>query len=143
MAEPAMVVLVVALVLGMALIAWSLSAESGTAHTRLVGSRQEAYVIVRGRYRPGSITAWRGIPLRLTFVRQDEDPCSERVIFSGLGVDRYLPAHAATEVTLLPLRTGEFLFTCQMGMYQGTLVVKEPPRGLLVARHGQAADRRA
>jgi Cu+-exporting ATPase len=141
--EPAAVAWAGALFLSVALVVWSLSTEKRTAHTRLVGDRQEARVAVQGGYHPDIITVWRGIPLRLTFVRKDEDTCAEHVIFAGFGVDRYLPAHEATEVTLLPLQTGEFLFTCQMGMYQGTLVVKEPPHQLLVAQRNHAADKGA
>ncbi|OGO51566.1 MAG: hypothetical protein A2148_01450 [Chloroflexi bacterium RBG_16_68_14] len=89
---------------------------------------QETTVIVRERYRPSTVVARLGIPLRLTFVRDEDDPCSQRVIFPDFGVSRALPGHRATVIDLLPDRVGEFLFTCELGMYQGTLVVVQGRR---------------
>jgi len=84
---------------------------------------QEARVVVRRRYRPAVIVARRGVPLRLRFIRDEDDPCSQKVIFPDFGISRPLPAHRTTAIELTPDREGEFLFTCEMGMYQGTLVV--------------------
>ena len=84
---------------------------------------QEASVIVRRRYRPAVIVARRGVPLRLRFLRDEDDPCSQKVIFPDFGISRSLPAHRTTAIDVTPNREGEFLFTCEMGMYQGTLVV--------------------
>jgi plastocyanin domain-containing protein len=84
---------------------------------------QEARVVVRERYRPPVIVARCGLPLRLSFVRDEENPCSQKVIFPDFGIARSLPAHRTTTIEITPEREGEFLFTCEMGMYQGTLLV--------------------
>ena len=84
---------------------------------------QEAGIIIRDRYRPPVIVASCGIPVRLNFTRDEEDPCSEKVIFPDFGISRSLPAHRTTTVVLTPKGEGEYLFTCAMGMYQGTVVV--------------------
>ena len=94
---------------------WARSAPDGA---------QESSIVVRERYRPSVIVARCGVPLRLRFTRDEDAPCSERVIFPDFGVSRCLPAHRTTTVELTPVNEGEFLFTCALGMYQGTLIVR-------------------
>jgi Cu+-exporting ATPase len=89
---------------------------------------QELDVIVRGRYTPDMVEAKRGIPVRLHFRREEDTPCSERVIFSDFHVGACLPAYRTTAVSFIPTKCGEFLFTCAFGMYQGRLVVVEPSK---------------
>ncbi|MBI4200252.1 MAG: cupredoxin domain-containing protein [Chloroflexi bacterium] len=84
---------------------------------------QEATIAICGRYRPGTIRVWRDVPVRLRFVRNEDEPCSERVVFSAFGVDRRLPAFQETVVEFVPTVPGTYLFTCQRGMYRGKLVV--------------------
>ena len=126
--------------LALALVLWWVLSGERQAHTRIIGGVQEIAVVVDSRYRPSTIVAWRGIPLRLLFLRKDDQPCSDRVIFSGFGVNRYLAPHRATEITLLPPHTGEFLFTCRMGIYRGKLIVREPPHAMLLSGRGRARD---
>ena len=93
---------------------------------------QEATIVVRERYGPAVIVARRGIPLRLRFVRDEDNPCSQKVVFPDFGISRSLPAYRTTTIEIAPQRKREFLFTCEMGMYQGTLVVTRGHR--LLAR---------
>lgn len=119
------VVIAFGAVLGIALLAggWAY-ARSRPRRARLgADGVQEANVIVHQRYRPAAIVARCGVPLRLKFVRDEDNPCSQKVIFPDFGISRSLPAHRTTVVELTPNREGEFLFTCEMGMYQGTLIV--------------------
>ncbi len=95
---------------------------------------QVVTIVVRGHYRPAMVVARRGVPLRLLFDRREDEPCSERVIFSDFQQERWLAPFATTPIQFIPTRTGEFLFTCAMGMYQGRLVVEEPRAAGLVAR---------
>jgi P-type Cu+ transporter len=87
---------------------------------------QEVEVLVRGRYQPDTLMVRAGIPARLLFNRQEDTPCSDRVIFSDFKQEQWLAPFAITPIQFIPSRTGEFLFTCAMGMYQGHLLVKEP-----------------
>ncbi|MHB0870508.1 MAG: cupredoxin domain-containing protein [Chloroflexota bacterium] len=87
---------------------------------------QELEILVLGRYRPDTVVLRCGVPVRLLFNRQEDTPCSERVIFSEFQQERWLAPFATTAVQFIPTRTGEFLFTCAMGMYQGRLLVEEP-----------------
>jgi plastocyanin domain-containing protein len=84
---------------------------------------QEATIRVNGRYRPEVVTVRSGTPVRLRFFREESTPCSERVIFEGLGIDRRLPTQQETRIELMPGRPGSYMFTCQMGVYRGWLVV--------------------
>jgi len=84
---------------------------------------QEATVIVRDRYLPPTVVARCGVPLRLRFRRDEDNPCSQKVIFPDFAISRSLPAWKTTAIDLAPEREGEFLFTCEMWMYQGTLIV--------------------
>lgn len=89
---------------------------------------QEARVTINGRYRPDVLRVQQGVPVRIRFLRSEDNPCSERVVFAGFGIDRRLPAFQETTVEFVPTTAGTFLFTCQWGMYRGRLVVT-PARG--------------
>lgn len=85
---------------------------------------QELEIVVQGRYRPNVVTVKEGIPVRLKFTRREDVACSERVIFSDFNVRRKLAPFTTTRIEFVPRKTGEFMFTCGMGMYQGKLVVE-------------------
>src|SRR5712691_8735004 len=89
----------------------------------VAGQTQQVTVVVRGGYTPASIDAEAGIPLRITFDRQESGDCTSRVVFPDLGVTRALPAFTQTNTDLLPERDGEFGFSCAMNMIHGTLIV--------------------
>ena len=77
-----------------------------------------------GVYTPARIHTLAGAPVHLRFLREDANPCAEKVIFADLGISADLPVGETYDVTLTPNRKGTFEFTCQMGMYRGLLVVK-------------------
>ncbi len=95
---------------------------------RTHGGYQVAHIRVKGRYHPEVVEVEQGVPTRLHFIRDEDTECSERVIFAGVGVDRRLLPFQETTIEFVPREPGAFLFTCQRGVYRGTLVVK-PPRG--------------
>ena len=123
--------------LGLAVVlgGWAYARTRPTRARLTCDGVQEATIIVRDRYVPPAVVARCGVPLRLNFRREEDNPCSQRVIFPDFGIARSLPAWRTTAIDLLPSREGEFLFTCEMGMYQGTLRVLAgrplgPPLGL-------------
>ncbi len=120
----------------LALLGLWLVAHRGGGARAVVGTDgvQQVAIVVRGHYQPATIVARRGVPLRLLFDRQEDDPCSDRVIFSDFQQERWLAPFATTPVQFIPTRSGEFLFTCTLGMYQGRLVVEEPRAAGWVAR---------
>ena len=103
---------------------WLALGHEHSAVARLTGGAQVQEVVVEGRYYPAVIVARLDTPLILRFVRREDQPCSERVIFEGFNVNRYLPAHATTEVELRPAKAGEYMFTCAMGFYRGKLIIR-------------------
>lgn len=87
------------------------------------GGIQEAVVLVKGAYDPNVITVKAGIPLRLHFNRQEDAECSRFVTFDGLQLRRDLKPFVVTDIEFTPQATGEIKFTCDMGMYQGKIIV--------------------
>lgn len=77
-----------------------------------------------GVYEPSEIHVPAGRPLTLRFIRKDESPCAEKVIFNNLDVSADLPVGKPYELTFTPEQPGEYEFTCQMAMYRGKLVVE-------------------
>jgi Cu+-exporting ATPase len=100
--------------------------ESGRAELR--EGAQEVEVSVKGGYSPSVIRVRQGVPLRLTFDRQESGECTSEVVFADFRLRRTLPAFARTTIDLMPERSGEFGFACGMNMVHGTLVV-EPAEG--------------
>lgn len=87
--------------------------------------RQVVDVTVNHGYRPASIVARAGLPLRIVFRREDDDTCSERVVFSSPHLDRRLAATGETVIDLPAQGPGEVRFTCGMGRYRGQILVIE------------------
>lgn len=92
----------------------------------LKASSNEIEIIVEnGVYTPSRIEVKSGEKIKLTFLRKDPSPCAEKVIFDVLGVSLDLPVGKNVSVFLKPDAAGEYLFTCQMKMYVGTLIVSD------------------
>ncbi len=85
---------------------------------------QEATIIVKGAYQPNAITVYAGKPVALTFDRQEDVECSRFVTIDGMKIRQDLPANQKTTIRFTPERPGDFSFTCDMGMYQGRLIVQ-------------------
>ncbi len=83
--------------------------------------RQVVTIVVRGGYHPQSIIARAGVPLRLVFRREDEDACSERVVFSAPRLARRLNPTGTTTIDLPAQPPGAIRFTCGMGRYRGRI----------------------
>ena len=96
--------------------------EAGRAEVR--GEVQEVEVTVKGGYSPGAIRVRQGVPLRITFNRQEAGECTSEVVFSDFRMRRTLPAFARTTVELLPDQSGDFAFACGMNMVHGRLIVE-------------------
>lgn len=98
------------------------------------GGGQIVEIAVRGRYRPAAIRARAGVPLRIVFLRDDDDECSERVVFSRPRLDRRLAERGQTMIDLPAQPVGETRFTCGMGRYRGQIHFVDAARPSLVAR---------
>ena len=71
-----------------------------------------------------SITLRRGVPTRITFLRQTDNTCATEVLIAAYGVNRPLPLNQPVVVVFTPKNSGQFAFTCGMKMMSGKLVVQ-------------------
>jgi hypothetical protein len=100
---------------------------------------QVVEVIVHAGYHPGAIVARAGLPLRLVFRRDDDDACSERVVFSAPRLDRRLAPSGTTTIDLPAQPPGEIRFTCGMGRYRGRIGLVEEHAPSILARLREAS----
>ena len=84
-----------------------------------------ARIRVRAGYRPDTVYARAGEPVRLTFRREETAACSERVVFPDFGKSAMLPPYEDVTVELTPEHAGEYEFTCELGVLHGRLIVEE------------------
>jgi plastocyanin domain-containing protein len=75
-----------------------------------------------GVYTPPRIQVKTNTPITLRFIRDDASPCAKTVIFSDLNISKALPLHTPIDILLTLPHTGEYEFTCSMGMYRGKLI---------------------
>lgn len=108
------------------LVNWYFLGRSRAAAVAAVGPGQVAEFTIRveGGYAPNVIEVPRGSRVRLTFDRQEDNPCSEEVVVPDFGIRRDLPAFARTVVEFTADAAGPHQFACGMGMLRGTIVVK-------------------
>lgn len=81
-------------------------------------------IIVKGAYSPNVIKASAGKPVKINFTRRESTECSRYVVFSDFNIRKELPEGEAVVIEFTPEKAGEYLFACDMGMYQGKLIVE-------------------
>lgn len=79
--------------------------------------------VIDGIYNPSSIEVKKNKPFKIRFLRLDESPCSEFLIFKEKDISLQLSIGKPREIELTFNEIGEYEFTCQMGMYRGTIIV--------------------
>jgi len=77
-----------------------------------------------GVYQPALIQISARKPATLRFLREDQTPCSEVVIFPTLNQNYFLPLNKVVEVILPPQSVGEIEFECSMKMYRGKILIE-------------------
>ena len=90
-----------------------------------VSSNTVEIIVENGVYSPSNIEIKFGQAVKLIFLRKDPSPCAEKVIFEKLGLSLDLPVNKATEITIKPEKSGDYVFNCQMNMYVGHLNVSQ------------------
>lgn len=110
---------------------WAPRRDAPTLATAGAGGVQEATIVVKGGYTPDHLTVRAGTPVRLTFERQEDSACTDRVVMPAFGINRELPGFAATSVEFTPSTPGVFEFACGMNMVHGkvTVVAPDAPKG--------------
>jgi len=82
-------------------------------------------VVENGVYQPARILLKANTTHELTFIRKDESPCAETVVFPQLELSETLPINIPRTVRIPATSPGEMEFHCQMKMYQGVLIIEE------------------
>ena len=121
--------IIIGVVLILAVIALYLFWLWGTKKQKGVGAKESDGVqvfdiVVKGVYSPSVIRAKVGRPVRINFKREESNECSRFVNFPDFKIRKELPEGQTVTIEFTPDRPGEFLFTCDMSMYQGKLVVE-------------------
>ena len=124
MINAAGILVAVAAVAALAGLGWFFFGPRQATDAVLAGGVQRLEVTVKGGYRPEVIRVRQGVPVELTFDRQESGDCTSRVVFPDFRASATLPAHQRTTVRLDPGETGEFGFACGMNMIRGTLIVE-------------------
>jgi P-type Cu+ transporter len=122
------ILVVVVAVAALAGLGWFFFGPRKTTAAVLAGGVQRQEVTVKGGYRPEVIRVRQGVPVELTFDRQESGDCTSRVVFPDFQASATLPAWQRTTVRLDPGQAGEFGFACGMNMIHGTLIV-DPAAG--------------
>ena len=107
-----------------ALINWYFLGPRNTAVAAAVpGGIVDVTVRVEGGYTPAEIAVPVGSRVRMTFDRQEDNPCSDELVIPDFGIRRDLPAFKKTvvELTATP---GRHEFKCGMGMLHGAITAK-------------------
>ena len=117
------VILILAVLILAGFYFWYLSHQPAMAAQKVAGA-QVFNIIVKSAYSPAVIEAELGQPIRINFTRQESTSCSEFVSFPDFKIRRELLENQTVAIELNPTKAGEFRFVCDMGMYQGKLIVK-------------------
>ena len=85
---------------------------------------QEVKVAVKGGYSPDVIVVKKNLPVRINFYRDETAECSDTIVFGDFNIRKPLPAFKTTPIEFTPEKSGEYTFTCGMGMMRGKLIVE-------------------
>ena len=75
-------------------------------------------------YEPTSLKLRRGVPAQVTFIRKVSATCGTQIVIADYNIKRALPLNEPVVLEFRPNRSGEFTFSCGMGMLRGSLVVQ-------------------
>ncbi len=123
------IVVVLAAAAALAGLGWFFFGPRRASAAELSGGVQRATVTVRGGYSPEVIRVRQGVPVELTFDRQETGDCTSRVVFPDFRVSAALPAYQRTTIRVEPAEAGVFGFACGMNMIHGSLLVEAASDG--------------
>ncbi|PIS04677.1 MAG: copper-transporting ATPase [Candidatus Buchananbacteria bacterium CG10_big_fil_rev_8_21_14_0_10_42_9] len=88
------------------------------------GGTQTFDILVKGVYSPSVLRVKAGRPVKIHFRREESTECSRYVNFPDYHIRKELPEGKTVTIEFTPEKKGEQLFTCDMSMYQGKLIVE-------------------
>lgn len=81
-------------------------------------------VVSKDGFTPQEITYQKGQPLKLAFVRIDEENCGNEVVFKDLNIKKNLPVGEVVTVDIPTGTDGEINFSCGMNMMKGKIIIR-------------------
>lgn len=93
-------------------------------HRSWAPAARDVLIVVRDGYRPETVTALAGVPVRLRFRRDEGGQCSDTVLIPKLGRYAELPERQTVTMDLGPLPAGDYEFSCPHGHIRGQLLVR-------------------
>jgi thiol-disulfide isomerase/thioredoxin len=96
-----------------------------SASKRNATNVQKATILVNAEgYQPTNTRLRRGVPARLTFIRNVAEGCGTEIVIPAYGITRPLPLNVPVVVSFTPRRSGRIKITCGMNMFRGSLIVR-------------------
>jgi hypothetical protein len=96
-----------------------------TEPARIASGVQTAKVrVTENGYEPVTVTLRKGVPARLTFVREVGETCGTEVVIAEFNIKQNLPLNEPVVVEFTPSKVGQFEFTCGMKMLKGKIIVR-------------------
>lgn len=80
--------------------------------------------VSKNGFEPKSIGVKKGQPVKLAFIRTDEENCGEEIVFPKQNIKQKLPLNETVPIEFTPTETGEIGFTCGMNMLRGKILVQ-------------------
>lgn len=119
------IMIIAALVMLIAVTGSATSAQTKKGQSKQTTKTQTAKVVLtENGYQPGSFKLKKGVPARVTFLRQTDEGCGTEIALPEYNIRRALPLNKPVTVAFTPAKTGEFNFTCGMGMLRGKILVQ-------------------
>lgn len=105
------------------------SHEAGShssAQAEIMGDVQEATITVSASgYSPQHLEVKAGIPARIHFRTEEDADCLRQVVSEELGINSILEPGKDNSIVLQEVKPGTYRYTCGMGLFEGTITVKE------------------
>lgn len=114
------VVVAITGIFGIAFVAWYFFGKRDEA----VEVTDSVDIKVEGGYNPSTILLRKGKKTIINFTRTDPSNCLEEIVLSDFKIRKYLPLKEKISIEIAPQKTGEFPFSCGMGMFHGKVIVR-------------------
>lgn len=87
-------------------------------------NKQTSTILINGGYSPSTIQVSAGKPVELTFTGGKNIGCGGTVVFKSLKISKDVTTGKSVVIKFTPKSKGVIPFTCGMGMFKGTVIVK-------------------
>ena len=81
-------------------------------------------VVSREGFTPGEVSLSKDKPVKLAFVRIDEENCGDEIVFKDLNIRKKLPVGEVVLVDIPNDKSAEINFACGMDMLKGKIIIQ-------------------